>query len=222
MFDKELVLLDGTVALLTGTDIPPFSTDVNTSTGFVVLDLGETGVGGLAAVLIVPAVATGYANNLTAMIQASDEVDRNFVAVCDFPVLYTYIRKMACVATTGYLRTDIGETLTGDGAGNDTGVLLSYDSALGTDNGTGYILVAMVGSDDLFDQLNETLTTGAGTGVMVHALAATVPKQPTPDIYVQRFATDKRYVRLNLTILATGFGFVECNLTPFPLRSESV
>lgn len=216
-FDKELILLNGTIALLTTTDIPPVELAVNGATGFAVVELKKTGVKGMAAVMTIPAEATAYLNTLTAMIQASNELDRNYVAVGDFPVLHTYIREMELVCTQAFVPADIGAAIDGDGAGTDSGILLSYDSALEDVNGVGNIVVQMDDAGDVFDQLAETLTvTGGATGIGTKAVAAVAPIQHTPGIYVVRFATDKRYVRCHLTVAATGFGLVQVNLSPYP------
>ena len=77
-FDDDLVLIDGTIVI--DSDVAAgfavaTSTTRATATGAAVIDLGEagTGVKGLAAVLIIPAL-TSSTDYLTAVIQVSDEV----------------------------------------------------------------------------------------------------------------------------------------------------
>ena len=74
-FDANLVLIDGTIDVDSDdatTFAVPTSTTRLTATGAAVIDLKETGVKGLAAVLIIPAL-TSAADYLVATIQVSDE-----------------------------------------------------------------------------------------------------------------------------------------------------
>ena len=72
-FDANLVLIDGTIDFAPATDTAPTSTTVDETTGAVVIDLKETGVRGLAAVLILPVKNDADdSDTLTGFIEASD------------------------------------------------------------------------------------------------------------------------------------------------------
>lgn len=76
-FDADLVLIDGTIDVDSddaATFVAATSLTRSDTTGAAVLDIKETGVRGLAAVLIIPAL-TSAADYLVATIQVSDEVD---------------------------------------------------------------------------------------------------------------------------------------------------
>ena len=72
MFDDLLELLDGSVDLSDSTHTAPTSVTRDAATGAVVIDLGETGVHGLAAVLICADDVVQDADTLTAFIEVSD------------------------------------------------------------------------------------------------------------------------------------------------------
>ncbi len=76
MFDADLILLDGTIALTDALDTPPISVTVDTATGAAVIDLGAGGTPetGLTAVLLLPTNATA-ADTVTAYMEAADHVD---------------------------------------------------------------------------------------------------------------------------------------------------
>ena len=144
MFDADLVLVDGTINLTSSTDDPAESTTVDEITGGAVIDLGESGVCGLAAVLIMPtAGATGA--TLDGFIEVSDTEDMT-------------------AATCGVF--EVGKF-------------------------------------------------GIASATKGRILAAEVPAT-----VILRFATDKRYVRANLTVASGSDNFykVKCYLTPFPFK----
>ena len=78
-FDANLVLIDGTVTLTAATaasHVPATSTTrETTNTGAAVIDLKETGVKGLAAVLVLPTAGNGTTDYLVGYIQSSDTED---------------------------------------------------------------------------------------------------------------------------------------------------
>lgn len=75
-FDANLVLIDGTTTMTGSTDTPAISATTRAN-GAIVLDIKETGVRGLVAVLICPAdlTAGSDATTLTGYIQCSDTAD---------------------------------------------------------------------------------------------------------------------------------------------------
>jgi len=75
MFDANLILLDGSIDLTAALDTPAISTTIDSATGAKVLDIGETGVNGLVAVLICVDDVVADADTLTAYLQASDTID---------------------------------------------------------------------------------------------------------------------------------------------------
>ncbi len=76
MFDADLILLDGTIALTDALDTPAISLTTDAATGAAVIDLGAGGTPetGLTAVLLLPNNDTD-ADTVTAYIEAADHVD---------------------------------------------------------------------------------------------------------------------------------------------------
>jgi len=143
MFDSDLILRDGTIVTTATTDTPAISTTRLSTTGDAVLDIGETGVNGLVAVMFCSELTVGAAlYTLTAYLQASDTEDMTSA-------------------------TDV-ERLGSFGVANAT---------------TGVIL----GSE-------------------------------TPCVATVRFATKKRYVRLNMTV-SNSFGYVTVVLHPWAFKT---
>jgi len=218
-FDENLILrgkYTTAVIDLEPTEAVAVSLTVN-SDGAKCLDLKETGAKGMAAVLTVPAEPTTYADILTAIIEASDHLDRNWATVADFPVLNALMRKIKLTATTAFVASDIGKTITKD-TSLDAGVILTIDEALFTEGGSGYILLSMIDSADLFTlDANVGLTTdGTGAG----DLTASGLAVPTVGESIVRFTTDKRYVRGKYTVSTGGnFGKVEVLLAYHPFKT---
>jgi len=209
-FDSNLILRDGTVDL-DNNEAAAVSETANAD-GAKVLDIRKTGTMGLVAVLVLPDAPTTYGDTLSAVIQASDHVSADFKTIASFPTLYALMRRLRITATTAYVPADIGQTQTG-GTTGDTGVLRWYDKALETIGGTGDLLVSMVAADDVFDDVDETITSG-GTGVGTMQKAAVADKGLSYGIYVVRFVTNKRYIRyLGAPSAGSNFGDVECLLT---------
>lgn len=74
MFDSDMILIDGTTVLNTGTDDAATSA-TSRSDGAIVIDISETGASGLVAVLILPELADGAdAYTLDGFIEVSDDV----------------------------------------------------------------------------------------------------------------------------------------------------
>lgn len=141
-FDANLILLDGSVDLDEAHDTPA-TTVARDANGAAVIDLKETGVKGLAAVLVMIDDADGAADTLTAFLEVSDAVD-----------FASGINKLGSFG--------IAEATSG----------------------------VIVGSE-------------------------------APAIAILRFATDKRYVRLNATVGTTpdDFHTVMCLLSPYPFKT---
>ncbi len=73
MFDASLILMDGSVVTTTALDTPATSLTRGATTGAAVIDLGQTGVNGLAAVMMLSDLAVGAAAyTLTSFLEASD------------------------------------------------------------------------------------------------------------------------------------------------------
>lgn len=207
-FDTLGILRNGLVALAPA-EAAAVAVTVDANGAYAV-DIKQTGVRGLAAVMFLPTEPTTYADTLTASIEASDHLDRNWETVASFPVLTALVRKVKLIATTGFAIADITGTML-EGTTSDAGVVLAYDEALATADGIGYVTYAMVDALDIFASLTETVTAGTtGVGTEQGEVALVVP---TVGIYVARFATDKRYVRGLYTVSAGGaFGLVACFL----------
>ena len=186
-------------------------TEAANSDGNCVVDIRKTGAKGLAAVLIWTAISgtAPYSDEGTIIIEASDELDRNWEQVAEFPTMHAYLRRLKdCVATTGFVALDATtpRVLTAT-TGTDTGLLVSFDEALKTIGGVGDIVVEMQDSADVYGTAGDTLTATSGTGVATPGGigVAEVP-QMIPGIHVCRFTTNKRYVRCNCETVADGLG----------------
>lgn len=181
------------------------------SDGNCVVDIRKTGVKGLAAVLIWTAISgtAPYSDEGSILIEASNELDRNWLEVARFPTMHAYLRRLKnCVATTAFVALDVTtpRVLTAT-TGTDTGLIYSVDQALFTLGGVGDIVVEMQDSADVYGTAGDTLTATAGTGVGTQGLVG-VPEIPQmiPGIHVVRFATDKCYIRCNCETVADGLG----------------
>lgn len=181
------------------------------SDGNAVVEINQTGVHGLAAVLIWTAISATapYSDEGLILIEASDELDRNWQEVARFPTMHCYLRRLKnCTATTAFVAADVTTprvlTATTDTA---TGLIYSVDQALFTIGGVGDIVIEMQDAADLYATAGDTLTATAGTGIATQG-AASVPEVPQmiPGIHVVRFSTDKRYVRCNCETVADGLG----------------
>ena len=73
-FDANLILVDGTIDMDTGTDTAPSSTTRDDTTGAAIIEINETGKDGLTAVLIIPDGAEDI-ETLIGFIEVSDEDD---------------------------------------------------------------------------------------------------------------------------------------------------
>lgn len=202
-FDNNQILkglYSGALVDIDESDVAATSLTVNPD-GNAVVEINETGKNGLAAVLILTeeADSDSYGDKMVVTIEASDYLDRNWETVAAFPTLYTHLRVVPVKATTAFVASDIGKTLT-ETTSADTGEIIAFDEALKTVGGTGNIWIAMDAAGDVFDEAVGTVETAtSGTGVGKKAAASYVPKQMQPGVFVQRFATDKKYVRSKCT-----------------------
>jgi len=140
MFDSNLVLMDGTVVTTTALDTPATSTTRDATTGAAIIDLEETGVTGLVAVMFCSDLAGGAdAYTLTAYMEASASA--------------------------------------------------TFASAI--------------------ERLGNFGIANATSGVILGS--------ETPCVATVRFATKKRYVRINATV-SNDFGNLKVYLTPWPFK----
>jgi len=191
-------------------DAVAISLTVN-SDGNGVIDLKKSGAKGLSAVLIWTAISSTapYSDEGTIIIEASDELDRNWEQIAEFPTMHCYLRRLKdCVATTAFVALDATtpRVLTAT-TGTDTGLIFSFAEALKTIGGIGDIVVEMQDSADVYGTAGDTLTATSGTGVATQGGigVAEVP-QMVPGIHVCRFTTSKRYIRCNCETVADGLG----------------
>lgn len=225
-FDNSLILRDGTVDLAVAEATAPPTLLTADAYGAKCLDLKETAVKGLAAVMVVPSVhatlATEpitYADTLDVSIQVSDHLARNWETLTSFPLLHALMRKIKLSSTIAFIDGDIGETII-KATSLDAGVILEIDQALLTAGGIGYILLSMIDLNDLFTLdantvLDCTGSGGTGTGVLLASGEAV----STCGVFVVRFATDKRYARAFCTTGASGhFYGTQIMLSPYPFK----
>ena len=154
LYSSALVALDESDAVAT-------SLTANDD-GNAVVEIKKTGVRGLAAVLVFTAISSTapYSDEGTVVIEASDELDRNWYEVARFPRIHCYLRKLKdCVATTAFVAADVTTprvlTATTDTA---TGLIYSVDQALFTLGGVGDIVVEMQDSADVYGTAGDILT----------------------------------------------------------------
>ncbi len=214
MFDANLVLMDGSVALDPTSDAE-IASETRDAYGKIVLDIKGSGEQGLVAVMVLPTAPTTYADTLTAAIQHSNAVADGWETLADFPVLYALVREVWCTATTAFVSTDRGLVLTATtDSASDGGVILDFDDALLTVGGYGRIFVKMSDANDDYSTAGDTLTATSGTGVGTQGAAAALTRQYSYGIYAVRFQTNRRYVRPSVTVSTGGdFGKVAMLLT---------
>ena len=116
--------------------------------------------------------------------------------------------------TTGAVVIDIGEG--GTPAGGLTAVLFCSDLAGGAD---AYTLTAYLQASDTADM------TGTATGLerlgsfgVADASTGVILGAETPCVATVRFATKKRYVRINATVSNT-FGYLSCYIEPYAFKT---
>lgn len=216
MFDDELILKDGSVAL-DANDVAAVLLTVN-SDGNYALEIKKTGKTGLYAVMICPSAPTTYVDTLTVAIQASHHFTDGWETVASFPVLYALMRYMEVTATTAFVSTDIGLVLTATtDSASDGGVIIDFDKALLTVGGKGTMLVQMSDANDDYSTAGDIVTATAGTGVGTITAAGVLTKERSYGIYVVRFQTDREYVRGLFTVSAGGaWGLTEAYITNSP------
>jgi len=230
-FDADTIFYDGSTFFKYNNETPAVTT-VRDGYGKRVLDIRETGVKGLAAVMLVPLANVSYGNTLDAFIEHSDRPEFNWEGLAMFPRIYTYIRRVPAKTTTPPVEADVGKYLYG-GTTNDDGIITHFAPELYVANGVGYIEIAMVAAGDVFDNTSEALTVKAeaagggasGTFVgVVNGVAADAPDSiQHSGIYVVRFATKKRYLRFHGNCLPGGNGAnfhgIRVFLTPYPYET---
>lgn len=229
--DANLVLRDGTVDLdnnevvatsLTRNDDGAIVLDLMTGKQDKTLPRGGLGYYGpkvMVASMILPDIPTTYEDTLAVVIQESDNLEFGWETIASFPTLYAYTRLLSVLVTTAFVAADIGETLTG-GTTGDTGVIRWMHPDLLTVGNTANMIVTMVGSDDLFDNVDEVVTSGGtGAGTMNGAAIVENPARYSgPGEFHRAFGISKRYVRGQLSASAgSNFGNVFLALTPYPL-----
>ena len=175
----------------------------------------------MSAVMIAPIIDVTYGNYLKGYIEVSDAYQAGWERVASFDKFYQYVRRIPAKAETAIpVLADVGKYLYG-GTTNDDGIVVSFDAGLFTVDGYGNIYVAMVGADDLYDDVDETLivyaTAGGGGGAGTFSGVATAKSvlMPSGGIFTCRFHTKKRYVRFNCDIVGN-FQRVMVGLVPYP------
>ena len=207
-FDAQLILkglYSGALVDTDENDAVATSLTAN-SDGNAVVEVKKSGAKGLTAVVVLTeeADSASYSDETTIEIQESDNLDRNWQTVCEFPVLRSHLILLEdCVATTAFVAADVTTprvlTATTDTA---TGKIVAVDQALFTIGGVGNILVEMQDSADLYGTPGDTLTATSGTGVATQGSKAGKKYswiQHQPGIHAQRFTTNKRYLRSKVT-----------------------
>ncbi len=116
-------------------------------------------------------------------------------------------------ATTGAVVIDIGAG--GTPSSGLVAVMLCSDLAVGA---AAYTLTAYLQASDTADM------TGTTTGIerlgsfgIANAATGVILGAETPCIATVKFATKKRYVRVNGTV-SNDFGYIKVYLTPFPFK----
>ena len=209
-YDANLVLrglYGGAYVDLDENDAAPTTIAVNTD-GNGVVDLGPLGtdIRGMDCVVIFHDQATTYADTCDIVIQDSDHLTDGWQNLLSFPRVYAYMRELIVTATTAFLGTDIGLTLTAT-TGTDTGVLREFSRNLLTLSGRGKVFVSMGDSGDTYATSGDIVTATAGTGVGTMVGVGRVPHWASGGLtMVRRFSTPKRYIRFNGTSAVSAGG----------------
>jgi len=216
-----MLLLDGTSALRDARYTAPIALDG--SYGGHVVDLHGTAAKGMVAVMIAGQLNQTYGISLEGWIEVSDALAANWKRVASFLKFYQWRRKVPAKTTTAPVEADVGRYLYG-GTTTDDAIITCFDPELFVSGGKGNIYVAMVASDDLFDNAADALTCddaigGSGGGTFVGVSTAKSVLLPGGGIFTCRFATKKRYARFNLTIDGN-FQRVMVALTPYPFDDK--
>lgn len=224
-FDANLVLRDGTVDLDSGENVATAVAANDDGAKCIDLglttkargDVGHEGPRVVVATLILPTAPTTYAVTLATVIQQSDNLTYGWETIASFPTLYSYTRLLSVLVTTAFVAADIGQTLTG-GTTLDTGVIRWMHGDLLTVGKTANMIVTMVASDDLFDDVDEAVSSGGtGAGTMNGAAIVEVnPRLGGPNTLHRVFGATKRYLRGQYTASGGNFGKVYCFLSPYP------
>ncbi len=215
-FDADLVLrgqVSGAYVDLDASDAAPTSLTRNDD-GNAVVDLGAGGTGslGLECVIILHDQPTTYQNFADFVIEDSDHLTDGWESLLTFPRLYAYMREIIVVPTTAFVATDIGLVADATGVGNDSGIIRQFSRNLLTNGLSGKMWIEMQDAGDTYVNSGDTITATAGTGVGTQQGAGRVIL--TPLIFVRRFSTPKRYVRLGADAPDGGnFGDVDVMLT---------
>ena len=215
-FDADLVLrgqVSGAYADLDASDAAPTSLTRNDD-GNAVVDLGAGGTGslGLECVIILHDQPTTYQNFADFVIEDSDHLTDGWESLLTFPRLYAYMREIIVVPTTAFVATDIGLVADATGVGNDSGIIRQFSRNLLTNGLSGKMWIEMQDAGDTYANSGDTITATSGTGVGTQQGAGRVIL--TPLIFVRRFSTPKRYVRLGADAPDGGnFGAVDVMLT---------
>ena len=199
--DASLLLLDASVDL-DENHVNPTSLTRN-GDGAVALDLRETGAKGLSAIMTMPTQPTTYQDTLTAYIEESEALDRQWRRVGSFEPEEAFLRILRDVtATTAFVAADQTTprvlTATTDTA---TGTIWKIDQALFTLNGIGDIYIIMQDANDVYATEGDILTATGGTGIATQGVAGLAFRDP---ISICRFTAQQRYVRLNAAVSSGG------------------
>ena len=227
VFDNELVLRDGTVALVTGEAAP---TSLSLVSGARCLDLGGTvrprgeteGVRNMVVVLVLPtAPTTTYADTLIVLIAESDNLTFGYNTLATFGTYYSFTRMLPVIVITPFVAGDLGDLVDGDDT-RDTGNIRWMHPDLGTVGANTFMIVTMVDGSDEFDDVDERLS-GPGTGVAdmrAIGFVETKPRLSGPNTFFRTISPTKKYLQATLTVAgASNWGGVELMLTPYPFRN---
>lgn len=226
VFDANLVLRDGTVALVTGETAP---TSLSYVLGARCLDLGGTtrprgqneGVRDMVATLILPTAPTvTYQDNLYVQICESDNLTFGYNTLAIIGYLYTFTRMLPITVTTPFIAGDLGALVTGTTT-NDTGTIVWMHPSTFTNGAQTFIIVQMVNGGDTFANPTEGFTTsGAGAGNMRGAgFVEAKPYLSGSNSFFRTISPTKKYLQATLTVAgASNWGSVVLQLSPYPFR----
>lgn len=228
VFDANLVLRDGTVALTSASGETGPTAITADAYGAKVVDLNTTvrprgdseGVTHLVATLVLPTAPTGYGDTLGIEINESDHVTFGYRTIAYFGNFYTLTIMLEATVTVAFVAADLGGALTGQTSG-DVGLLRWMHPDAFTIGKTCNFIIAMAGAGDLYDSAGEEVRGGTtGRAVMTGlGFVEAHPRLSGPNIHHRAFAVTKRYIQAYVTPSAVStWGLASIFLSPYPFR----
>ncbi len=228
VFDANLVLRDGSVALTSASGETGPTALAADAYGAKVIDLNTTvrprgdseGAIHMVATLVLPTAPTGYGDTLGIEINESDNLTFGYRTIAYFGNFYVLTRMLEATVTVAFVAADLNAALTGQVSG-DVGLLRWMHPDALTVGKTSNFIIAMAGAGDLYDSSGEEVRGGtAGRATMTGlSFIEAHPRLSGPNIHFRAFSTTKRYIQAYVTPSAVStWGLASIFLSPYPFR----